>query len=324
MEPTEQLSYILPRLSDLVDRISPSQLDDATPCDEFRVRDVLNHMIVLGGGFAQLFRGEEAAAIESAQINGQVPVNEFRAAMDGLVDAVQADGAMGRMLDTPLGQLDGATFARVVAFDGLVHGWDLAVATGQADDVDPAVVAEVREFAEVALTEELRRNGMFAAPTTPPEDATPLEALAAFTGREVEQRWRGAGHAIHLDRYDVPTRLDVPGAVARQARGFGDATGYSTMAGEYFSLGAGTDIAPLLTGLEDDSCAAPHWGYMISGEVVVTFVDGSESTCVGGELFYWPPGHSVRVNEDAEVVLFSPQHEHVTAMEHMAERLAAM
>ncbi|MDG2114466.1 MAG: hypothetical protein P8N02_17870 [Actinomycetota bacterium] len=54
MEPIEQLSHILPKVSDLVDRISPGQLDDATPCDEFQVRDVLDHMITLGGGFAYL------------------------------------------------------------------------------------------------------------------------------------------------------------------------------------------------------------------------------------------------------------------------------
>ena len=54
-------------------------------------------------------------------------------------------------------------------------------------------------------------------------------------------------------------------AVARQATGFGDATGLGKMGGEYFSLSAGTDIAPLLRGLKDDACHAPHWGYALSG-----------------------------------------------------------
>ena len=87
----------------------------------------------------------------------------------------------------------------------------------------------------------------------------------------------------------------MPGAVARQAAGFGDPSGFGTFGGEYFSLGAGTDIAPLLKGLEADACQAPHWGYMLSGEVVVTYTNGSEETCSGNDLFYWPPGHSVRV-----------------------------
>ena len=84
---------------------------------------------------------------------------------------------------------------------------------------------------------------------------------------------------------------------------------------------AGTDIAPLLKGLEGDDCHAPHWGYVISGEVVVTYTDGTDETCAGGDLFYWPPGHSVRVDRDAEVILFSPQKEHTEVLDHM---MAAM
>ena len=66
----------------------------------------------------------------------------------------------------------------------------------------------------------------------------------------------------------IPAKIDVPGAVARQLAGFGDATGLGKMGGEWFSLGAGTDIQPLLKGLQGDACQAPHWGYMLSGELV--------------------------------------------------------
>jgi hypothetical protein len=122
---------------------------------------------------------------------------------------------------------------------------------------------------------------------------------------------------MHLTKNDVPVKIDVPGATARQVTDFGDASGYGSMAGEYFSLGAGTDIAPLLKGLEDDSCQAPHWGYVISGELVVIYTDGAVEACTGGDLFYWPPGHSVRVERDAEVILFSPQKEHTEVLDHM-------
>jgi hypothetical protein len=121
----------------------------------------------------------------------------------------------------------------------------------------------------------------------------------------------------------IPAKIEVPGAVARQATGFGDASSYGVLGGEYFSLGAGTDIAPLLQGLEDDACHAPHWGYMISGRALVSYTDGAEETCSGGDLFYWPPGHSVRVLEDAEVIMFSPQAEHTEVMDHMLAQMAA-
>ena len=127
---------------------------------------------------------------------------------------------------------------------------------------------------------------------------------------------------MHQTKESLPVKIDVPGATARQVGDFGDATGYGTIAGEYFSLGAGTDIAPLLEGLDRDSCHAPHWGYMISGQVVVTYADGNDETCSGGDIFFWPPGHSVRVTDDAEVILFSPQAEHVHVMDHMLQKMA--
>lgn len=127
---------------------------------------------------------------------------------------------------------------------------------------------------------------------------------------------------MRIAKNDIPTKIDVPGAVARQATNFGDASDYESLAAEYFSLGAGTDIAPLLKGLDDDACQSPHWGFMISGEVIITYTGGSEETCSGEDLFYWPPGHSVRVVRDAEVILFSPQVEHAEVINHMLASMA--
>ncbi len=126
---------------------------------------------------------------------------------------------------------------------------------------------------------------------------------------------------MRIAKNDIPTKIDVPGAKARQKTDFGDASGYSKMSGEYFSLGAGTDIAPLLQGLDGDMCHSPHWGYLLQGEVTVTFADGTDEVVNAGDLFYWPPGHSVKVGQDAEVILFSPQHEHSEVIDHMLEKM---
>lgn len=127
---------------------------------------------------------------------------------------------------------------------------------------------------------------------------------------------------MRITKNDIPTKIDAPGAIARHAPNFGDASGYGSLAAEYFSLGAGTDISPLLQGLPHDACHSPHWGFMVSGEVVIAYTDGHEETCCGDDLFYWPPGHSVRVAKDAEVVLFSPQVEHAEVMDHMIATMA--
>lgn len=127
---------------------------------------------------------------------------------------------------------------------------------------------------------------------------------------------------MRIAKQDVPVRIDVPGAIARQEMEFGNAAGYGTISGEYFSLGAGTDIAPLLHGLENDLCQSPHWGYMLQGALTVTYADGGSEQVNGGDLFYWPPGHTVKVGEDAEIVLFSPQHEHGQVIDHMLGKMA--
>lgn len=127
---------------------------------------------------------------------------------------------------------------------------------------------------------------------------------------------------MRIAKNDVPTKISVPGATARQQLGFGDATGYGKIAGEYFSLGAGADLAPLLKGLEDDLCQSPHWGYLIEGEITVNYKDGTEETVTGGDLFYWPPGHTVKAGKDAEIILFSPQAEHCAVVDHVRSQVA--
>lgn len=126
---------------------------------------------------------------------------------------------------------------------------------------------------------------------------------------------------MKIAKTSIPAAINVPGAIVRQKLGFGDATGYGAMAGEYFSLGAGTDIAPLLKGLEGDLCQSPHWGYVIEGEITVTYSDRQEETVTTGDLFYWPPGHTVRVGKDAEIILFSPQTEHCKVVNHLHSQL---
>jgi mannose-6-phosphate isomerase-like protein (cupin superfamily) len=120
---------------------------------------------------------------------------------------------------------------------------------------------------------------------------------------------------------DIPAKIESPGAVARQQTEFGDATDYGDLAAEHFTLAEGSDLTPLLEGLEDDRCQSPHWGYVVSGTLTVTYADGSEEEDESGDLLYWPPGHTVRADEDTEFVLFSPQHEHVPVLEHIRDRM---
>src|SRR5690606_15568189 len=109
---------------------------------------------------------------------------------------------------------------------------------------------------------------------------------------------------------NIEVKMQIPGAVIRQRKDFGDSTGYGKISGEYFSLAAGVDTTPLFIGLEGNQCQYPHWGYVLNGQITTTDAQGLEETVFPKDLFFWPAGHNVKVDKDAEIIMFSPQHEH--------------
>jgi uncharacterized protein (TIGR03086 family) len=154
------------------------------------VRDVLDHMIKGATAFAPAFRGDAAGdtaatgTTRAPGIDGH-PAARFRSAMADLLDAVQSPGALTREVDAPFGRVPGDVFARFVAFDGLIHGWDLASATGQPYDPPEELVAAVDAFARGALGPDMRDGDTFAAEADAPDGASPLARLVAFSGRAV-------------------------------------------------------------------------------------------------------------------------------------------
>jgi len=65
-----------------------------------------------------------------------------------------------------------------------------------------------------------------------------------------------------------------------------------------------------------------QWGYVQSGKALVTYTDGASERCTAGDVFYWPAGHSVRIEEDATIVMFSPADDHGRVLDHLGAQLA--
>jgi len=125
---------------------------------------------------------------------------------------------------------------------------------------------------------------------------------------------------MKIAKEKIEVKLEIPGAVIRQKTDFGDVTGLGKISGEYFSLSAGVDTTPLFMGLEGDLCQSPHWGYLLSGHLTTTDAEGIKEDVKANDMFYWPAGHNVKVNEDAELVMFSPQEEHTHVINHMISK----
>jgi hypothetical protein len=128
---------------------------------------------------------------------------------------------------------------------------------------------------------------------------------------------------MRIAKADVDVKMDIPGATLRQRTGFGDMNGVGTISGEYFTLAAGVDTTELFQGLEDNRCQCPHWGFVLRGQITTTDASGAQETVTADDLFYWPPGHNVKVDADAEIIMFSPQREHTHVIDHMRAKVNA-
>ena len=181
MDPITQLDAVVPLLNGLVSNLDGDDLDAPTPCTRFDVRQVLEHMVGGATAFAAAFRGTEPAGTGVADDL----VAAFPRALGALQEAMREPGALDRTIASPFGPMPGDVFARLVALDGLVHGWDIATATGQQYDPPAEVVEAAGRFARAAITDEIRDGDTFAAAVEPPEDASALTRLVAFTGRAV-------------------------------------------------------------------------------------------------------------------------------------------
>jgi uncharacterized protein (TIGR03086 family) len=177
MDTLTQFGHVGPLLAGVVGGITPDQLDRPTPCTEFTVRGVLEHMISGATTFAAAYRGEPPSEPDLGDV-----LAGFGPALETLGAAVCAPGALDQTIAAPFGDVDGESFARYIVLDGLVHGWDLATATGQAYDPPDDLVAAADAYARQTI-DALRDGRTFAAPVEPAPDASPIERLAAYTGR---------------------------------------------------------------------------------------------------------------------------------------------
>lgn len=123
---------------------------------------------------------------------------------------------------------------------------------------------------------------------------------------------------MKINKEDIPVKMQTDDSTMRVLSGLGG------MSVAYHTIPAGTDITPLLEGLENNSCHCPHWGYLVEGKVRMKYNDGSEEVITTGDVFYLQPGHTLIVEEDMKFLDFSPEEEFNEVMEHIEKKMAEM
>jgi uncharacterized protein (TIGR03086 family) len=185
MEAIEQLHTVTPTLVGLANGIRADQLDNPTPCARWAVRDLVGH--VAGGltSCATAFRdGTPVDVTPRPDLLGDDPGVAVAAVVDDLNAAIRGPGAMERALTLPFGEIPAPVFLRFLAFDLMMHSWDLATATGQHYAPPEDLISEADAFARDAVAPEMRDGDTFAGEVQAPADASSLERLVAFSGRQ--------------------------------------------------------------------------------------------------------------------------------------------
>lgn len=174
----------------LVDGVATDQWTAATPCPDWNVRELLNHVTAGNVIFARLATGERAPGRitpeeRATEWLGANPADGFRASGKVMHDAFLTPGVLENRYQTPfMGEQPGTALVRMRTNELLIHGWDLARATGQENNL-PGDLAENALAAWRTRLGDRPREGMpFGEPVTISDDAPAIDRLAAYLGRQ--------------------------------------------------------------------------------------------------------------------------------------------
>lgn len=169
----------------LVAGVNRDQLSNATPCTEWNVRQLINHVVTGTQWFTTMLR-HQPAPDRSIDHLGDDPAAAFDAAFAELLAAFAEPNALESTYEHRLGPVSGDRLAAMRANEYMVHGWDLAVSTGQPVGALPdEIVPDCLALYEELLGDRPREaGGAFGAPVEVADDAAPVDQLVAYFGRD--------------------------------------------------------------------------------------------------------------------------------------------
>jgi uncharacterized protein (TIGR03086 family) len=181
------MSLACQRTADVLMNVTDEQLDDPTPCQKLSLRDLVGHIGGLALAFRAAARKEFGPLTDTPPVAGAPLDDDWRATypkrLADLAGAWREQAAWQGM--TRAGGVDfPAEVGGIVALtEVVIHGWDVAAATGQRYDVDPAALdAVLPHVAATAAGGPV--EGLFGAAVPVADDAPPLDRVIALSGRD--------------------------------------------------------------------------------------------------------------------------------------------
>jgi uncharacterized protein (TIGR03086 family) len=181
-----QLKLALDLAGDLVAGVPGARWGDPTPCDGWTVRDLVGHVIAGNALFARALGGQyqdPAGPAGPAGPDDAALLPAYRDSAAALVEAFGQPGVLGQIVTVPFGTVPGIVALHLRITEVLVHGWDLATATGQ-HTAFPADLAEQELAFSIEKLSDIPPGRRPFAPRQPvAADAPAIDRLAACLGR---------------------------------------------------------------------------------------------------------------------------------------------
>jgi uncharacterized protein (TIGR03086 family) len=182
-DPIDQLVEALDVTGAVIEGMDDPQWELPTPCSEWTVRDVVTHLADGNRRFAALL-GRPMAEEGRHDAPGGL-VASYRDSATALADAYRQPDALTKVVTVPFGTVPGSVTLQLRLVEALVHGWDLAQATGQQVRVPDGIAEAALSFSQSASAQIPPGRNPFGPPQPVAANAAAIDRLAGYLGRPV-------------------------------------------------------------------------------------------------------------------------------------------
>lgn len=181
--------------AEIVAGVEPEQLGLPTPCADFDVAALVDHLVGAGRRAVDVASGETPPGEEFPHVGLAEAPGLLRSAGSDARTAWRDRARLDQETTMPWGETyTGRTLVDMYCAELVAHAWDLATATGQTERLDQELATEALEAAHAMLKPEYRNQmgpgSPFGTEVAVPPDAPPADRLAGFMGRD--PRWKAA------------------------------------------------------------------------------------------------------------------------------------
>jgi uncharacterized protein (TIGR03086 family) len=186
VDPLEQHARAMAEFDQRVHLIGDDQWHAPTPCTEWDVRDLVNHLVGEQLWAPLLLAGatlEEVGDRFDGDQLGADPVTTWEASSGAARDAFTRPGVLDGVVHTTMGELPALEYTRQMTIDLAIHAWDLARGIGANEALDEDLVEALYEV-WASRVDLLATSGVFAPPVAVPPEADTQARLLGVLGRD--------------------------------------------------------------------------------------------------------------------------------------------